>query len=161
MEDSKPWYKQFWPWFLIALPATAVVAGIATVIIAMNNRVDLVSDETTKLGKLVTRETRQDDTAREMGLRATVHIVPRTGTVAVEVSTLPDEIILRLIHATLAAKDQQIRLARESDGLYRGQLQPVASGKWQLQVTDVAGNWRLVAHYNGSDETVELLPKAR
>ncbi len=23
----EPWYRQGWPWFLIALPATAVVAG--------------------------------------------------------------------------------------------------------------------------------------
>jgi hypothetical protein len=32
--DDKPWYRQFWPWFLIALPATVVVASIATFIIA-------------------------------------------------------------------------------------------------------------------------------
>lgn len=25
-----PWYRQFWPWFLIALPASAVTASIAT-----------------------------------------------------------------------------------------------------------------------------------
>ena len=26
--ESIPWYRQFWPWFLIALPATVVVAGL-------------------------------------------------------------------------------------------------------------------------------------
>ena len=25
--DTQPWYKYFWPWFIIALPASAVVAG--------------------------------------------------------------------------------------------------------------------------------------
>ncbi len=160
-EDTQPWYKQFWPWFLIALPATAVVAGIATVIIAVNNQVDLVKDETTKLGKMVTAQTRQDDTAREMGLSATVHLVPQTGTVAVEVSTLPDEVVLHLVHATLADKDQSLQLAREPDGLYRGRLQPIEAGKWEIQLTDGQAQWRLTAHYNGSDSVIELKPRAR
>ncbi len=159
-EDNQPWYRQFWPWFLIALPATAVVAGIATVIIAVNNHVDLVKDETTKLGKMVTTETRQDDTAREMGLKATVHLVPQTGTLAVEVSTLPDEVILEVVHATLAEKDQQIHLRREPDGLFRGQLQPLQAGKWELRLSDVKHQWRLTAPYNGLDDQVELRPKA-
>lgn len=35
--DDKPWYKQFWPWFIIALPLTAVIASFATLWIAVNN----------------------------------------------------------------------------------------------------------------------------
>ncbi len=158
-EETTPWYRQFWPWFLIALPATAVVAGIATVIIAMNNRVELVSDETTQLGKLVTRETRQDDTAREMNLHAELHIVPATGAVAVEISTLPDRVLLKLVHATLAHLDQQITLNRDSDGLYRGRLQPVTDGKWQVQLVDPAGQWRLTARYDGLAEHIRLQPR--
>lgn len=29
-----PWYRQFWPWFLIALPLSAVLAGIVTLYLA-------------------------------------------------------------------------------------------------------------------------------
>ena len=32
--DTKVWYKQFWPWFIMALPFSAVVAGLSTVAIA-------------------------------------------------------------------------------------------------------------------------------
>lgn len=32
-----PWYRQFWPWFIIALPASAVVAGIITFWLAVSN----------------------------------------------------------------------------------------------------------------------------
>ena len=35
--DTEPWYKQFWPWFIIALPLTAVIASVATLLIAINN----------------------------------------------------------------------------------------------------------------------------
>ncbi len=31
-----PWYKQFWPWFLIALPASVVVASLITVTLFFN-----------------------------------------------------------------------------------------------------------------------------
>ena len=33
--DDKPWYKQFWPWFIIALPLTSVVASFLTLWIAV------------------------------------------------------------------------------------------------------------------------------
>jgi len=35
--DAKPWFKSFWPWFVISLPAAGVIAGITTVIIAVQN----------------------------------------------------------------------------------------------------------------------------
>jgi hypothetical protein len=34
---EKPWYKQFWPWFLIALPAAAVIASFITLDIAITH----------------------------------------------------------------------------------------------------------------------------
>ncbi len=44
--DIKPWYKQFWPWFIIMLPASAVVASVATLFIAINNPDYMVIEET-------------------------------------------------------------------------------------------------------------------
>ncbi len=39
---SKPWYREPWPWFLISLPAAAVIAGLTTVWIAANSADGLV-----------------------------------------------------------------------------------------------------------------------
>lgn len=36
--DEVPWYRQFWPWFVISLPATAVIASLVTVWIAVAAR---------------------------------------------------------------------------------------------------------------------------
>lgn len=36
-DQAKPWYRQFWPWFIIALPATVVVASFITLWIAVSN----------------------------------------------------------------------------------------------------------------------------
>lgn len=35
--DTKPWYKQFWPWFLISLPGSVVIASMFTISIAVEN----------------------------------------------------------------------------------------------------------------------------
>ena len=43
--QEPPWYKQFWPWFIIALPASAVVASFITLWIAISNPDPLVVDD--------------------------------------------------------------------------------------------------------------------
>jgi len=44
-EDVEPWYKQFWPWFIIALPASAVIASFITLWLAVSNPVHIVVSE--------------------------------------------------------------------------------------------------------------------
>ena len=44
-EKNLPWYKQFWPWFIIALPASVAVASFVTLWIAISNPDHLVVDE--------------------------------------------------------------------------------------------------------------------
>jgi hypothetical protein len=43
--EIEPWYKQFWPWFIIALPASVVVASFFTLWLAISNPDQLVLDE--------------------------------------------------------------------------------------------------------------------
>jgi uncharacterized protein len=41
-----PWYRQFWPWFLIALPALALLAGAVTWSIAVRHADPIVPEYT-------------------------------------------------------------------------------------------------------------------
>ena len=43
--EGLPWFKQFWPWFIIALPASVVVASFFTLWLAVSNPDYLVVDE--------------------------------------------------------------------------------------------------------------------
>ncbi len=51
---QKPWYKQFWPWFLIALPVT-VMCVCATIIYlsASQGGFSMVVDDYYKRGKMI------------------------------------------------------------------------------------------------------------
>ena len=40
-----PWFRQFWPWFIIALPAAAVIASFFTLWLAISRPDHLVVDE--------------------------------------------------------------------------------------------------------------------
>ncbi len=40
--QEPPWYRQFWPWFIIALPASVVVASFFTLWLAISNPDPLV-----------------------------------------------------------------------------------------------------------------------
>jgi hypothetical protein len=40
-----PWYKYPWVWFIIALPASAVIAGVITVYIAHQNAPQVIAKE--------------------------------------------------------------------------------------------------------------------
>ena len=37
MKCSKPWYREPWPWFLMAGPAVVVVASLASAVIAFRS----------------------------------------------------------------------------------------------------------------------------
>ena len=43
--QNQPWYRQFWPWFIIALPASAVIASFISLWLAVSNPDHLVVDE--------------------------------------------------------------------------------------------------------------------
>lgn len=52
--DTLPWYRQFWPWFIIALPSVVVVASIITIVIAVSSQDRLVKqDEHQKFGPVL------------------------------------------------------------------------------------------------------------
>ena len=49
--DVKPWYKQFWPWFLIAIPTSSFIMAYFIVKFATNTQDSLVVDDYYKEGK--------------------------------------------------------------------------------------------------------------
>ena len=38
-----PWYKQFWPWVLIGLPTSVVIASVVTYFLAINGMDSVIS----------------------------------------------------------------------------------------------------------------------
>lgn len=146
---EKPWYRQFWPWFIMALPATAVVAGISTVVIAVKNQDSLVRDDWYKEGRAINQNMARDEAAGRLGVFADVRVDTLTGEITVSLKskdsthTSPTQLQLVLSHPTQAEADQHLVLLRGSDGNYRGHLQSALQGRFDIEVGDT--EWRLLS----------------
>jgi hypothetical protein len=142
---SKPWYREPWPWFLISLPATAVVAGITTVWIAATSADGLVVGDYYKAGLAINQTLARDDAARALALTATLQNEAGTLTLAVggRMKTYPGQLTLTLAHPTRQGMDQSLKLDHAGDGHYRVVLPVLPTGKWHAQLTDATAAWRL------------------
>ena len=81
-----PWYKQFWPWFLIFFPATAVIAGIITIIIAIKTDDGLVKDDYYKAGLAINQTLERKQKAHDLGLSADIHWDKLTQTITLKLA---------------------------------------------------------------------------
>jgi hypothetical protein len=140
----KPWYRQFWVWFVIAWPAIAVVAGISTVIIAFQYRDDLVVDDYYRVGKAINQDLARDQAAQRLGLSAVLHYT--AGQLQLTLTSpqaKPEPVLwLSLHHPTRAQEDQKLSLARSGDH-YAASITALVNTHWQLQLTPPDQQWRL------------------
>lgn len=154
MEDLSPWYKQFWPWVLIALPLISVVAGLSTVYIAVVNKDALVIEKWRKDGKAIHSVNTGLLAASGFGLSGTVKIDKLTGEIFLTLlaQTIPAEgvrfhypetLLLKIVHPTLSARDQYLSLSSTGSHAYRGQLDQLIEGKRSLYLSDVEESWQI------------------
>ena len=138
-----PWYREPWPWILMAGPAAVLVAGAATIWIAFSSADGLVADDYYKRGLAINAVLKREQEAARRGIEA--RVTRGQGQVRVQLKGAePDVLFLRLAHATRAGNDQRLRLERGADGAYRGALPPLAAGHWRAVVDDARGEWRVV-----------------
>jgi hypothetical protein len=156
--DVRPWYRQFWPWFLFGLPGVAVVAGITTVIIANVTFDGLVVDDYYKQGLAINRDLDKDRMAAHLGLSADMKFDLQKGTVDVVLdSSVPipsqQQLDLALIHPTRAHADVHMSLqAGNRPGHYIAHFAPQNHViRWDLLLSPEAGDWRLLGRYPGGE----------
>lgn len=158
--DTKPWYKQFWPWFIIALPASAVIAGITTVFIAYENADSLVVDDYYKEGKAINLRSERLREAERRGYSAKLDRLKGNFVHLTFASAKPinAELNLDWIHPTQSERDFSMRLKRQPDGSYQGQAQQGTDGRWYLRLS-VAEEWLLKTEIGTSSTSTEFNPK--
>ncbi len=141
----KPWYREPWPWFLISLPATAVIAGVATVWIAVQSADGLVVGDYYKAGLAINQTLARDDAARALALAATLNSEQGalTLTLSGRLHVYPERLTLQLSHPTHQGMDQILSFSHRGGGHYRAARPAMPDGKWHAQLTDNTSAWRL------------------
>ena len=165
-QDVKPWYRQFWPWFLICLPASAVIASLYTVSLAVRTTDSLVITSDDGMDVVAGRHRAAEGVATELGLRARIDIDTNSGAIQATVTAgsavdWPKTLDLLLSHPAFAARDRSITLtaSRPDDAgnpSWTGHFVGVPEGRWYMVLAD-GDAWRLTGTWSGAS-TAELVP---
>ena len=155
-----PWHREPWPWILLSLPFTAVVAGIATLAIAIDNEDGLVAQDYYKRGLEINRVLEKETHAAELGVRAEL----RLGDAHVEASLAQPQpptpvLTLRFVHPTSSGEDRQTVLALGPGGHYQADLPALAAGRWLVQLEDAHRGWRLAGTWRSDESVLALTPR--
>jgi hypothetical protein len=144
---ARPWYRDRWPWLLIAGPATVVVAALVTAWLAWSTDDGVVADDYYKRGLVINKQLERSNRGEALGIGATLSVAA-DGAVRMELaglaaSALPPVVRFRLTNATRAGLDRAATLARGAGGAYAGRVEPPPPGRWLVTVETDA--WRLPA----------------
>jgi len=141
---AQAWYREPWPWILMAGPAIVVVAGLVTAWLAVRSDDGLVFDDYYKQGLAINQTLGRADAAARRGIEAELYLVD--GRVRVLLgAAAPGALRLRLAHPTRAGMDQSLELTKVGQGIYEGRLQPLRAGRWHVVLEQrdwrLAGDW--------------------
>jgi hypothetical protein len=160
VEDTKPWYRQFWPWFLIALPGSVVVAGLVTLGIATSGHDTLVKDDYYKDGLAINQVLAKTERAAALGIVLDCAYDPRTGRFAVQGRGLPtgtERLELQFVHPTLADQDVATTLTPDDKGALAASLGLLGPGKWHVRVASPDQGWELSGRLDLPGQTSLIL----
>ena len=155
---ANPWYREPWPWLLMAGPAIVVVAGFITLALAIESSDGLVADDYYKQGKAINMTLHRDARAQELQYRAQVSIT-QAGTIALNfVAAAPPvpQLRLTLHHPTRSGFDREIRLGRNTDGSYAGAMPAIDAARWGMTLDDSSRSWRLTGDWPAGSTRIEL-----
>lgn len=146
--QGNPWYREPWPWLLMAGPAAVVVAGAVTIWLAVSGADGLVDDDYYKQGLEVNHRKHRDAAALAAGMSVVAKLGADGRSVTLDyraagVQVKPPVVNLHLAHPTRSGQDVDLALPLGADGLYRGALAESVAGRWHVTIDDPTKTWRL------------------
>ncbi len=143
-----PWYKQPWLWFILAPLIATVLYSIVFISASIFTHDSLVKEDYYKHAREVNQDNTKLEVAEELGLSATINVDSVTGDLNVVLSsdknaTMPSQLVIEFIHATLQDKDLLITLKQVQGGIYVGSLAAPLQGRQQILLQPQDQSWQL------------------
>ncbi len=139
------WYQHSSVWLIILLPLAAVIAGISTVMIAHDNKVDLVAEDYYKTGKAINADLSKLHHALNLGITVSLTMNGDSGIVSITSGDVAPNQALKIsfYHATLSGRDFSSMLSADAAGNYRFTFPHQIEGKWAVRVEPFDASWRV------------------
>ena len=138
------WYKEPWAWFVFFLPMSAVVAGIATFIIANTDADTLVVGDYYKKGKAINLEITKIKHAQKLGISFDLKytkselVIKPTG-----IEKNFPLLNVNFYHPTLQEKDFYFAMTADASGNFRQIITDDIDGKWQITISPFEDHWKI------------------
>ncbi|XQU08131.1 FixH family protein [Halomonas sp. LY9] len=169
MSDTpiQPWYKQFWPWFLLGLLFSSIIVSTTFAVLSIKTADGMVVQEDYyEHGKAINMVLAKQERAQELELSAELRIDPVTSDIVLDLSgnDRPETLYLTLIFPTQDDRDQEFVLQHVREGRYITQGPDNLRYRWyiQLQPQQTEADWRLIGEARfPNEESVALLPGGR
>lgn len=163
-EDTVPWYKQFWPWFVISPPLAGIILGVLLVTAATHDVDGLVVGDYSREGRGMNQSIARAQFAMQLGLAANVQIEGERVLVWLESNPIipPQQLELRLVHPTRDQYDQKLVLTHDpARSRYYAEIEELETALWYVYIEPLDGAWRLrgrMADFNSRE--IRLEPSA-
>jgi uncharacterized protein len=144
--NATPWYRERWPWLLMAGPATVLVAGAWTGWLAFARQDALVVGDYYKKGKAINQDLRRDRAAAALHAQVTLRHDAAHGVLKGRLSTLEPvrgALQVHLAHATQPEKDLRLLVRPDASGNFAVPLPLLERSRWTVLVEDEKRSWRL------------------
>lgn len=161
-QANKPWYREPWPWILMAGPAVVVVAGFVTAWLAVATDDGVVEDDYYKKGLAINQTIARDQMAQSLNLKAQLMVGSDASRLRLmlqqgDSGALPSTLRLRVLHPTRSDMDRVVTLEQGASGYYEGQLKALEPTRWRLILEDAESQWRLTGKLHVPRDNVVTL----
>ena len=117
-ESPRPWYKEPWVWFILAIPGSAIIWSIFLFNVALSHQVSMVSDDYYDEGMGINRELSRDVEAARLGMSAELRFRD-DNTLEIQLHADADQdwggLQVELLHPTLGDRDQKVTAQAAGD----------------------------------------------
>ena len=161
-QANKPWYREPWPWILMAGPAAVVVAGFVTAWLAVATDDGMVENDYYKKGLAINQTIARDEMAQSLKLKAELMIGSDASRLRLvlqkgDSGELPATLRLKVLHPTRSDMDRVLTLEQGAPGYYEGHIKALEATRWRLILEDADSHWRLTGKLHVPKDNVVTL----
>lgn len=153
-------------WMLIFFPSLAIVAGVATIFIAIDTEDGLVVDDYYKQGIEINLSLDKIKRARILGIKGLISVSSQQQQVQVKfdediADLISQPVTFKLLHRTIKGLDQIVELQKVgSSNLFSASIQslPEIGGRWRWDIS--SEDWRITGNLNtfGNETAIVSFP---